>query len=75
MGGEVIADALVRGKSGIVFGDGLSFWTGDDSGDRDGDGVMVDSPGLQALATGKDKNITAISAFWKCLRISPISVA
>jgi glycerate kinase len=72
-GGEVIADVLVRGISGIVFGDGLSSCTGDDSGD--GDAGMAGSLELQALATGKDKNITAISAFWKCLRISPISVA
>ena len=68
MGGEVTADALVRGISGIVFGDGLSSCTGDDSGDGDGDGVMVDSPELQALATDKDKNITVISAYWNCLR-------
>ena len=67
-GGEVTADALVRGMPGIIFGGGLSSGVGEDSGDGDGDGVMVDSPELQALATDKDKNITVISAYWNCLR-------
>jgi hypothetical protein len=49
-----------------VFGGGLSSGDGDDSGD--GDAGMADSPELQALTTAKDKNITAISAFWICLR-------
>jgi hypothetical protein len=51
-----------------VFGGGVSSCTGADSGDGDGDGVMVDSPELHALTTDKDINITGISPFWNCLR-------
>jgi hypothetical protein len=51
-----------------VFGGGLSSCTGDDSGDGDGDGVMVDSPELHAPTTDKDINITVISPFCHCLR-------
>ena len=51
-----------------VFGGGVTSCTGADSGDGDGDGVMVDSPELQALTTDKDINITVISPFWHCLR-------
>ena len=51
-GGEVIADALVRGISGIVFGDGLSSGLGAGVGVGTGAGVEVGTGAGVGAGTG-----------------------